>query len=47
MTATINIQCVPTPEIWHPKETGTAPSGITDESGIVITDENGVPIGWD
>lgn len=43
MTPAINMQCLPTPEIWH--DPGPVkPYAITDETSTKITDENGTVI---
>lgn len=47
MTAAINMQARPTPLIWEPGQSGTAPDTneyLTDESGNILTDENGHPL---
>jgi hypothetical protein len=44
MARAINIQCLPTPFMWAGTTTIILPppsQGITDETGTILTDENG------
>lgn len=42
MTATVNIQAMPTPEVWIGST--ALPQQIQDEDNQYLTDENGNPI---